>query len=141
MGVPQVQELGGGLEGMLERGTRTSMGKGVAWVANSRAFPVTRRKYIFEENAFAVSSCWGRKQKGPFNSLGVPAEGRTWAKAMGVQGLLGEEAVTHCNWWGGKGWKGYGQAKGSESKARGWGGAWISSWGDGHGEGLKLHLP
>lgn len=112
--------MGGGLEGMLERGTGTGMGKGVARVRNSRAFPVTRRKYIFEENAFAVSSCWGRKQKGPFNLLGIPAEGRTWAKAMRVQGLLGEEGVTHCD--GGEGWRGYGQAKGSESKARGWGG-------------------
>lgn len=66
-------------------------------MGKSRAFPITRRKCIFEENTFAVSSCLGRKQKDPFNQLGVlgrrknPSKGREKAEVSVLRG--GQEKV------------------------------------------------
>lgn len=65
---------------MLERGTR--MGKGAACVGNSRAYLITRRKCIFEENTFPVSSCLGRKRKDPLSSWMPQAEGKGWGDCV-----------------------------------------------------------
>lgn len=55
---------------ILERGIST--GKEVTHVGNNGSYPITIRKCIFEDNAFAMISCLERKQKGPSVQLGVP---------------------------------------------------------------------
>lgn len=64
----------GGREVMLERGT--GMGKRVACTGNSIVCPITIRKHISKENIFAMSSCFGRKQKGASVQLGASVPGR-----------------------------------------------------------------